>query len=238
NNLMTSDLDNVKPLIDVYDKVFSGFVNDLEDIQEIIFILTNYEGEDSREFLSQLKKYKTVKVNDSGAGDRSGLQTLTIDIPIEAREKLLTMTRKAIFEQGQGVDPQQQDFGNASGVALKFLYSLLELKAGLTETEFKLGFGEFVRAICRYLNVECKSIIQTWTRTAVTNDSELADICTSSMGLLSNLTLYKNHPFVEDADKEAEQKKKEGEEKQQDNDDYKGAFPNKDDNEEADKDEQ
>ncbi|WP_317050739.1 phage portal protein, partial [Clostridium neonatale] len=74
NNLMTSDLDNVKPLIDVYDKVFSGFVNDLEDIQEIIFILTNYEGEDSREFLSQLKKYKTVKVNDSGAGDRSGLQ--------------------------------------------------------------------------------------------------------------------------------------------------------------------
>ncbi|MBP8311966.1 phage portal protein [Clostridium neonatale] len=238
NNLMTSDLDNVKPLIDVYDKVFSGFVNDLEDIQEIIFILTNYEGEDSREFLSQLKKYKTVKVNDSGAGDRSGLQTLTIDIPIEAREKLLTMTRKAIFEQGQGVDPQQQDFGNASGVALKFLYSLLELKAGLTETEFKLGFGEFVRAICRYLNVECKSIIQTWTRTAVTNDSELADICTSSMGLLSNLTLYKNHPFVEDADKEAEQKKKEGEEKQQDNDDYKGAFPNNDDNEEADKDEQ
>lgn len=214
NNLMTSDLDNVKPLIDVYDKVFSGFVNDLEDIQEIIFILTNYEGEDSREFLSQLKKYKTVKVNDSGAGDRSGLQTLTIDIPIEAREKLLTMTRKAIFEQGQGVDPQQQDFGNASGVALKFLYSLLELKAGLTETEFKLGFGEFIRAICKYLNVECKSIIQTWTRTAITNDSELADICTSSVGLLSNMTLYKNHPFVEDADKEAEQKKKEDEEKE------------------------
>ena len=238
NNLMTSDLDNVKPLIDVYDKVFSGFVNDLEDIQEIIFILTNYEGEDSKEFLSQLKKYKTVKVNDSGAGDRSGLQTLTIDIPIEAREKLLTMTRKAIFEQGQGVDPQQQDFGNASGVALKFLYSLLELKAGLTETEFKLGFGEFIRAICKYLNVECKSIIQTWTRTAVTNDSELASICTSSMGLLSNLTLYKNHPFVEDADKEAEQKRKEGEEKQQDNDDYKDAFPNKYDNEEGNKDEQ
>ena len=215
NNLMTSDLDNVKPLIDVYDKVFSGFVNDLEDIQEIIFILTNYEGEDSREFLSQLKKYKTVKVNDSGAGDRSGLQTLTIDIPVEAREKLLTITRKAIFEQGQGVDPQQQDFGNASGVALKFLYSLLELKSGLTETEFKLGFGEFVRAICKYLNVECKSIIQTWTRTAVTNDTELASICTSSVGLLSNMTLYKNHPFVEDADKEVEQKKKEDEEKEQ-----------------------
>ena len=41
NNIPTDDLVNVKPLIDAYDKVFSGFLNDLEDIQEIIFILTN-----------------------------------------------------------------------------------------------------------------------------------------------------------------------------------------------------
>ena len=36
NNIDTGDLDNIKPLIDVYCKVFSGFVNDLEDIQEVI----------------------------------------------------------------------------------------------------------------------------------------------------------------------------------------------------------
>lgn len=224
NNLMTSDLDNVKPLIDVYDKVFSGFVNDLEDIQEIIFILTNYEGESLGEFLSQLKKYKSIKVSNNGDADKSGLETLSIDIPIEAREKLLTMTRKAIFEQGEGVDPQQQDFGNASGVALKFLYSLLELKAGLTETEFKLGFGEFVRAICAYLNVECKSIIQTWTRTAVTNDTDLANICSSSVGVISNKTILKNHPFVEDADAEEKQIKRE---KEQSEEQYPNTFNNK-----------
>ena len=34
NNIGTNDLKNIKPLIDVYCKVFSGFVNDLEDIQE------------------------------------------------------------------------------------------------------------------------------------------------------------------------------------------------------------
>ena len=228
NNIMTSDLDNVKPLIDVYDKVFSGFVNDLEDIQEIIFILTNYEGENLGEFLSQLKKYKTIKVENNGDADKSGLDTLSIDIPVEARKELLTTTRKAIFEQGQGVDPQQQDFGNASGVALKFLYSLLELKAGLAETEFKLGFGEFIRAICQYLSIRCDSIIQTWTRTAVTNDTDLANICSSSVGIISNKTILKNHPFVEDADAEEKQKRKEDEENKQDNDDYKDAFPNKD----------
>ncbi|MFR2692021.1 MAG: phage portal protein [Enterocloster bolteae] len=54
---------------------------------------------------------------------------------------MLATTRKRIFEQGQGIDPDPQNFGNSSGVALGFLYSLLELKAGLMETEFKIGFG-------------------------------------------------------------------------------------------------
>ena len=205
NNICSSDLDDVKPLIDVYDKVFSGFVNDLEDIQEIIFILTNYEGENLGEFLSQLKKYKTVKVENNGESDKSGLQTLSIDIPIEARKELLATTRRAIFEQGQGVDPQPDKFGDVSGVALKYLYSLLELKAGLAETEFRCGFGDLVRAVCKYLNVECKTIVQNWTRTAIQNDKELADICTASVGLLSEKTLVAHHPFVEDPELEVKE---------------------------------
>lgn len=191
NNLFTNDLENVKHHIDVYDRVYSGFVNDLEDIQEVIFLLTNYDGTDLGQFLGDIKKYKTVKLQSAGIDDKSGLQTLTIDIPIEAREKMLDITRKAIFEQGQGVDPQPQDFGNASGVALKYLYSLLELKAGLMETEFRLGFGELVRAICRHEDLAVGAITQTWTRTAITNDSELATICQQSVGVISTKSIYR-----------------------------------------------
>ena len=39
---------------------------------------------------------------DSEDGASGGLSTLTIDIPVEAREKMLQMTRKSIFEQGKG----------------------------------------------------------------------------------------------------------------------------------------
>jgi SPP1 family phage portal protein len=233
NNIETTDLDNIKALIDVYDKVFSGFVNDLEDIQEIIFVLTGYGGTDLAPFLRDLKKYKTVKLDDDGDNVHAGIQTLTIDIPIEAREKLLDITRKAIFEQGQGVDPQPEAFGNASGVALKYLYSLLELKAGLMETEFKLAFGEFIRAICKHLNVECKSIIQTWTRTAITNDTELATIAAQSKGSISDKTILKNHPWVEDADQEEKQIKKEQQVAEDEADQYKDAFGQEVNNEEG-----
>ena len=206
NNIDTGDLDNIKPLIDVYCKVFSGFVNDLEDIQEVIFVLTNYGGDDLGQFLRELKDYKAIQIENEGGEDKSGVSTLTIELPVEARKELLATTRKCIFEQGQGIDPDPQNFGNSSGVALGFLYSLLELKSGLMETEFKLGFGRFVRCVCRLLNIKIKddTIVQTWTRTSVKNDLELSQIAQQSKGVISDETIISKHPWVEDPEKEME----------------------------------
>lgn len=206
NNIDTGDLDNIKPLIDVYCKVFSGFVNDLEDIQEVIFVLTNYGGDDLGQFLRELKDYKAIQIENEGGEDKSGVSTLTIELPVEARKELLATTRKCIFEQGQGIDPDPQNFGNSSGVALGFLYSLLELKSGLMETEFKLGFGRFIRCVCRLLNIKIKddTIVQTWTRTSVKNDLELSQIAQQSKAVISDETIVSKHPWVEDPEKEME----------------------------------
>lgn len=214
NNINTNDLVNIKPLIDTYCKVFSGFVNDLEDIQEVIFVLTNYGGADLGQFLRDLKDYKAIQIESEGDGDHSGVSTLTIELPVEAREKLLSITRKCIFEQGQGIDPDPENFGNSSGVALNFLYSLLELKAGLQETEFKLGFGRFIRCVCRLMNIQIEddTIVQTWTRTSVKNDQELSQIAAQSKGSISQETIVEHHPWVEDSAKEMERIKKEEEE--------------------------
>ncbi|WP_303815348.1 phage portal protein [Selenomonas ruminantium] len=209
NNIATRDLDAVKGLIDTYDKTFSGFVDDLEDIQEVILVLTNYGGQDMKQFLSDLKYYKSIQVDSAGDGDKSGVSTLNIDIPVEARDKLLELTRKAIFDTGQGIDPQQQGLDSTSGEAMKFLYALLEIKAGLMETEFKIGLAELVRAICRVHGQEPGQIVQTWTRTSIRNDAELASMCSDSVGVISKKTIIKNHPFVEDAEKELEQIEKE-----------------------------
>ncbi|MBR1810252.1 MAG: phage portal protein [Clostridia bacterium] len=207
NDRQASDLERVKGLIDTYDKTYNGFANDLEDIQEVIMVLSGYSGTDLAGFLENLKKYKTVKIDD-GEG---GVSTLNIDIPVEAREKMLSITEKAIFTQGQGVNPDPQRFGNASGVALKFLYSLLELKAGDMQTEFSAGFSVLVRAICAHLGLPCSSTVgQTWTRNCVRNDEELASIAVQSVGLLSKDTILRNHPFVENILTETEKLEREG----------------------------
>ena len=189
-------------------------------------MLTNYGGENLNEFLDDLKYYKAIKMDNDGDGDKSGVSTLTIEIPVEAREKLLAVTRKCIFEQGQGIDPDPQNFGNSSGVALSFLYSLLELKAGLQETEFRPSFGRFIRCVCRILNISIKddTITQTWTRTSVRNDQELAAIAQISKGNISDETIMKNHPWVENLELEKQRMKEQEEAEAKKEESYKDAF--------------
>lgn len=206
----TPDLPLYKDLIDAYDKVYSGFHNDIDDVQEVIFVIKNYGGTDKEEFIKDLKLNKTIQVDGDG-----GVDTIRAEIPYEAREAFLDRTRKQIFTSGMGVDPDQQNFGNSSGVALKFLYSLLELKAGLMETQFRSGLAQLVNAICRCTGLpQPEKLIQTWTRNAVQNDLETAQIAQQSIGVISDQTVLKNHPWVEDAEAEQKQLKKELAEKE------------------------
>ncbi|WP_251855402.1 phage portal protein [Enterococcus italicus] len=209
NHIEQNDLAKIKKQIDVYDKVYSGFVNDVDDIQEIIFVLTNYSGTDKQEFLNDLKKYKMVKVEDDD-DSKGGVDTLAIDIPIEARAKLLEITREAIFVLGQGVDPQKNIGQNNSGVALKQMYSLLELKASGLETEFRIGFAELVRFILRFYGKDPDiTIKQTWTRTQINNDLEQADIIAKLAASTSKENIAKSNPLVEDWQAELDSLEKE-----------------------------
>lgn len=204
NDEGTNDLRDIKELIDAYDKVFSGFLNDLEDIQELIFIITNYGGDadNALQILQEMKTKKIINVESEGADDKSGVSTLAIEIPVAARKEMLDITRRAIFEQGMGIDPDPQNFGNSSGVALQYLYSLLELKTGMMETEFEVSFNRLARAILKFYGKTSEKLEQTWTRTSVTNDSEMADIAQKSKGVISDETIVRKHPWVDDAELE------------------------------------
>ena len=198
------------------DKVLSGFANDLEDIQQLIYILENYGGEDLKEFLGDLKRYKTVKT-ETGADGRTngGLKTLQIEIPVEARKSILEILEKRIYKAAQSLDMDNTNFGNSSGVALKFFYRKLELKAGLMQIEFKRGFNQLVRAILKYLGVtEYKPIIQTWTRNMISNDLEDAQIAMDSKDIITDETIIRNHPWVENPEEEIKKMKEQKEEAQ------------------------
>lgn len=217
NRNMISDLKKYKDLIDIYDKVMSGYANDLEDIQQLIYILENYGGESLQEFTQNLKRYKAVKAGLDQKGVNGDLRTLSIEIPVEARNSILEILKKQIYESGQALQQDTESFGNASGVALKFFYRKLELKAGLTQIEFEKGFAKLIRAIMKFLNIsdwKTKPITQTWTRNMISNDLENAQIANESKDTISDETIVKNHPWVENLEEEMKKLKTQREETQ------------------------
>lgn len=235
NRNLTSDLYKYKDLIDIYDKVMSGYANDLEDIQQLIYILENYGGENLKEFLGDLKRYKAIKTESTTSGTKGGVSTLQIEIPVEARNSILDILKKQIYESGQALQQDTESFGNASGVALKFFYRKLELKAGSTQIEFEKGFNKLIRAIMKFLNVkdwETKPIIQTWTRNMISNDLENAQIASESKDIISDETIIKNHPWVINSDdeiKKMKNQKEESQKRQQELFNNAGGFNNNDD---------
>lgn len=98
NNIASiSDLTKIKPFIDAYDMIISNYVNDVEDLQQLIFILINYGGQNLGEFLRDLKTYKAIKVKKTKDGQEGGVDTLKVDIPVEARTKLLEIIEENIW---------------------------------------------------------------------------------------------------------------------------------------------
>ena len=221
-----SDLALYKDLIDVYDKIYAGFVNDLDDVQEIIFVLTNYGGQKKQEFLDDLRNYKMVKVDDFGDGTKGGVDTLAVDIPTDARDKLLEITRESIFVNGQGVDPQKNIGQNNSGAALDHMYSLLELKTSAMETEFHQGFAKLVRFILKYSKANADiEITQTWKRNVINNEYETAQTVSLLANVTSKETIAKANPLVANWEDELEAQRLEEEEDFRGGNDYKREEP-------------
>ena len=101
------------------------------------------------------------------------------------------------------------------------MYSLLELKASMLETEFRLGFAELVRFILEYSGKDANiTIKQTWTRSAINNDLEQADIVSKLAPVTSKENLAKANPIVENWETEVANLKSDLEETFRSEDDY------------------
>lgn len=215
NKYKLPDLLKYKGLIDAYDDIYNGYLNDLDDVQQVILVLKNYGGTDLDQFMNTLRKDKAIKFNNAGNGDQSGVDKLTIDIPKDARDDMLSITRQNIFLFGQGVDPANFESSNASGVAIKMLYSHLDLKANNTQSNFKGPLNELVRAILNYLNVADADgipITQTWKRTRIEDDLSKAQTVSTVANFTSKEAIAKANPIVNDWQQELKDQEKDRQE--------------------------
>ncbi|MFR4584656.1 phage portal protein [Clostridium cadaveris] len=208
NRIELPDIKFVKSLLDAYDLSRSEAANYVEEVKNLIFILKGYGGEDISEFMRVLNEDRAIPIDDPEDG---GVDTLTPQMDITALREHYEQLKRDLIEDGQSINKDLDKFGSApSGVALKFMYSGLDLKCNALETEFKMGFENLLYFINIYIsesnlgtykNVDLDIL---FNRDMEINESEVIDNCQKSKGTISDKTIIANHPWVKDV--EAEEK--------------------------------
>ncbi len=214
NKNKESDIDSIDILLECYNEINTGFINNIREFQEMVMKLVGYGGQDLDEFVKQLKKYKVIPVDENGNFDY-----VKVEIPVEARSVLLEIIRKNIFVLGRGVDPTDNFGGsNITNVLIKSKYANLDMKCSDFEKQIRIFYFQLINIINLYYRLNLDSEIK-FNRTQIFNESEQIDNCLKSMGLVSNETILANHPFVTDVKKELSLISKENKEiKDMDND--------------------
>lgn len=212
NDFELPDLQFVKTIIDDYDLTRSDVSNLLTEIKEIIYALRGYGGESLSEFMRDLAYYKAVKLDEDG-----GVDKVEHTINIDAAEKHYQQLKKDVYDFGQGVDKSSDKLGNSpSGIALKFIYSGLDLKCNAMEENFKWAFEQLLYFVSKYLEVSKKGTLSDeevtiiFNRDIAINESQTITDCQNSKGVISDKTIIANHPWVEDVEEELKQIEKEG----------------------------
>lgn len=221
-----TDLADIKALINAYDRVVTGWANDLDDFQEQILVVKNLSLKD-REinagiselalFVKNLKEQHVITIE--GDGD---VKNLKADIPVEAKEKFLILTRRAIYYFGRGVDSSPDVIGTApSGVALQHLYALLNMKANDIIVKLKVALKDFFWFVTTYLaektgkSYDPSRIVTTFNPSQEFNKKEIIDGIKERRDFLSEETLLGLDPDVSDVALEMDRLSKQREREQQ-----------------------
>lgn len=217
NEEKMTDLEPIKPLIDAYDLINSNYVNTVEDLKEIIWLINGYGAEDLLALIENLKVNGVARTNDT-AGK---IDAKLLDIPYEARQALLKGLKELIYEFGRAVDTSNKDLiGQApSGVSLEFLYTDLDMKAddmigGLTSALY-----EVLWYVLQDLKMQSKIPEEInefdfrieFNKSRIFNETEIINTINNDSTLSLKSKLEK-HPYCDDVDKELQRIKEEKEE--------------------------
>ena len=215
NSEWQSDLLPIRTLIDAYDAVSTGYFQDVDTIQSVLYHVNDFGGTDPTLIPTMLKLHRVINTT----GPDGKVEPIQIDIPFEAKEKILDSLEKNIFRFGGGVNMTKvsEMAGNLPIVAIETIHSDLYLKANNTISQLKLALKDFIWFLIYYMenkkspgnvnpdNVQklADTVSAVIKVSKINNDTEFATrvIGEVAAGLLSKKSAMSLLPDIQDVEK-------------------------------------
>ena len=182
-----SALDNLKPLIDAYDMVISGFANDIKDCAQIYWLVSGALGmseADKRQMLDRLILQHMAVVD----GENSSITPYTQEIPYQAREEALKQLRNQMYENFGGFDVHTIEAG-ATNDHIEAGYWPMDEEADA----FEYQLIQFIRQILGMLGIDDMPV---FVRNRVSNQKEQTEMILMAAQYLDDQTILEKLPWI------------------------------------------
>ena len=157
-----SELVGMREKIDAYDFILNGWEDDLDNAQ-IYWILHGAGGMDDPDLLQFLDRLRTVKAAAPAEGQ--DVQPVEVNIPYEARERLLDRLEKQLYRDAMCMNPEDIVSGAATATQIRAAYERQNVKAD----QYEYCVIDFISGILAVAGVEDEP---TFTRSALVNTQE------------------------------------------------------------------
>lgn len=189
NDLKQSMIEGIRPLIDAYDMIQSGFANDLQECAQVYWLIGGAQGmepDDLTRFRDQLK-FLHIAAADT---EHSSITPYTQEVPYAAREACLAGIRKAIFDSCGIFDVTNISAGAKTATEIQAAYQAMDEEAD----EFEYCVTTFIQQILQLAGVDD---YPTYKRNRVSNQQEQTAMVMQAAQYLDARTLLGLLPFVD-----------------------------------------
>ena len=188
NDLHESELEGHRESIDCYDYIKSGLANDIDDTSGFYWVLKNSGGMDDVDIAKFIERMHTVR--GAALDDETSEATPhTLDVPTEAREKMLEILKSDLYEDFQIVNVEALSASAKTATEIRAAYQPMDDKCG----DFEYFLIDAIQSILSLAGIDDEPSFK-WNRIA--NQTEETNMVMTASTVLGDEWTLKKLPFL------------------------------------------
>lgn len=188
NDLHESELEGHRESIDCYDYIKSGMANDIDDTSGFYWVLKNSGGMDDVDLAKFRERMHTVKVATMD-DDNASAEAHTLDVPTEAREKMLELLEKDLYKDFQIVNVEALSASAKTATEIRAAYQPMDDKC----SDFEYFLIDAIQNILSLAGIDDEPSFK-WNRIA--NQTEETNMVMTASPVLGDEWTLKKLPFL------------------------------------------
>lgn len=189
NDIKESELNGIREAIDCYDLIKSGLANNIDEASEIYWVFRNVGGMDDPDLARLIERIKRTHAAALDSDEGVGAEAHTLNIPTEAREKMLDRIKRDLYEDFQIVNIAELSAAQKTATEIRAAYQPMVDKCSF----FRDHISDFIEKLFKLIGIEDEP---EYRFNQITNQLEETQmIMMASPALGEELTL-KKMPFL------------------------------------------